>query len=1581
MAQSSQAQSVGHKRVSQVFRFLQALHQLRNPVQKQISEHSWTLWLHDLPDHSCIQMGDWAQKREVPEEAESEVPSDTIGSDTVGNDIVFKIQRPELTECPFPPLLLLIWLQPGWKEPERVVETIAQREDQDSDGQAITIKFEDAPERIIALQQWRGLRDAWAQAEVITRKAYNVFEKLYALHSQLQRESEVADLVIGDGQLRWKRADGDILYPVLIQRLQIEFRPSVPEFIVRETEDAAQFHTALFRAMSDVDGQRTGQLSAEQEIENYAPLEGKRTSDFLRRLAAQLAARGEFVGQGTPDAAQEYPRIGRDPVMFVRNRSQGFANALEAIRQQLPERVELPTALLNIVGETGVITEGQDSPALSAANAQQDDDVLFSKPANAEQLQIAQRLERNGCVLVQGPPGTGKTHTIANLLGHLLAQGKTVLVTSHTEKALRVVREQVVESLRPLCVSVLGNDGESNKQLENSVQAIVARQGDASTSEQQAARLAMRRADILNALREAQARLLRARIDEYRDVVVAGQSFAPSEAARKVCAGQAQDNWIPTPVEAGASLPLNIGELADLYATNTAVTPEDEQELSVNLPAPETLLTPADFAQVVAERERLAHENLAFHAELWNSPPPPTALQRLQSLLPQLVSAAQPLQTNETWRLAVVEAGMEGPARRKVWEELLSLIETVYGQAASAEEQIIRFGPVLSSETAFADQTRILNEIIAHLEKGGNLNKFTFLLHRAWQSFVQSARVGSETPHSLDHFRALRALADLQQARQELVGRWERLVTPLGGPAVAELGATPERACRQLSPVIQNGLNWQTATWQPLLQALQAQGLRWTEFFDSLPANFAANGNLLRLREALTALANGLVAAQCFRLQWKQCEQCLAGLESRMSMGEGNVSAHVVTQLREAVQQRDAQAYRIAWERLADLHYRHKALQQRRALLRRLEAAAPMWAAAIRERREPHNGAELPGDASSAWLWRQLNDELERRAAVSLEALQQEIDRLGEDLRQATAELIECRAWSAQLKRTTLQTRQALGGWLAVTKKIGGGKGKKVPRLLAEARRLLRSSREAVPVWITPLSRVVDNFDPRTTQFDVLIIDEASQCDLMGLIALYMAKSVVIVGDDEQVSPDAVAERVDEVQRLIDEHLEGVPNGILYDGQTSVYDLVKPSFGETLCLTEHFRCVPEIIQFSSHLSYEGKIKPLRDATNVRLKPHVIAHRVEGTSSRSNVNTEEAIAVTSLLIAATEQAEYEDCTFGIISLVGDEQARAIDTLLQSRMSTTEYAKRRIVCGNAAQFQGDERDVMFLSIVDGPQDGPLNLRREGPRGMWKKRYNVAASRARDQMWVVHSLQPDTDLKPGDIRQRLIKHAENPNALMQMLEDASKRAESEFERQVQSRLIRAGYRITPQWKVGGYRIDMVVEGSGKQLAVECDGDRYHPLDKLPDDMARQALLERLGWTFVRIRGSAFFRDPEIAMQPVFNRLNRMGIAPEARTSAGEEASKPTGSELQERVVRRAEELRRSWNEESERRTGRGNLPEKAVQTQTGSETPVLPTLTQAVVGQAAVGQGNGPAMHNVEFTSTAADNQQSLDITVLQ
>jgi very-short-patch-repair endonuclease len=188
-------------------------------------------------------------------------------------------------------------------------------------------------------------------------------------------------------------------------------------------------------------------------------------------------------------------------------------------------------------------------------------------------------------------------------------------------------------------------------------------------------------------------------------------------------------------------------------------------------------------------------------------------------------------------------------------------------------------------------------------------------------------------------------------------------------------------------------------------------------------------------------------------------------------------------------------------------------------------------------------------------------------------------------------------------------------------------------------------------------------------------------------------------------------------------------------------------------------------------------------------------------------------------------------------------------------------------------------------------------------------VAASRAKNQLWIVHSLNPDTDLKPGDLRLRLIKHAEDPQASRRQKETGEKRAESEFERLVLSDLTSAGYRVVCQWEVGAYSIDLVALGEdGKKVAIECDGDRFHPQEKLGADTARQMVLERLGWRFVRIRGTEYFRNRPATIQRVVRRFGELGISPIGAKTEAQPMPDPT-NDLRSRVIRKAQEIRDRW------------------------------------------------------------------------
>jgi very-short-patch-repair endonuclease len=152
---------------------------------------------------------------------------------------------------------------------------------------------------------------------------------------------------------------------------------------------------------------------------------------------------------------------------------------------------------------------------------------------------------------------------------------------------------------------------------------------------------------------------------------------------------------------------------------------------------------------------------------------------------------------------------------------------------------------------------------------------------------------------------------------------------------------------------------------------------------------------------------------------------------------------------------------------------------------------------------------------------------------------------------------------------------------------------------------------------------------------------------------------------------------------------------------------------------------------------------------------------------------------------------------------------------------------------------------------------------------------------------------DLNPSCLRHALLKYCQNPAvepspvgdfavSEIRSLAGSSDRAlvptpepfESWFEVDVFLKLVDRGYRVIPQHEVAGYRIDLVVEGMTGRLAVECDGDHWHGPERYEQDMGRQRDLERCGWIFWRLRGSAFALDSEAALRPLWEMLGRSGI-----------------------------------------------------------------------------------------------------------
>ena len=1440
-------------------------------------------------------------------ELEAAVPGLVAGDPTGADaDLVCRIEKLEMPPCPPIPESLAPYATGDWRAPEWTPDWKALPD---------PAEHPESAELYETLADWLRIRGAWLEARGEILPNHALFERLQDLRDHLSESNLRDECVIGTAIFTSNpdvtRAKNPVRWPLLVQPLVIELgssRRNLPVIEVRRNGDEDPRLLAEILAPFAEDGV---DLKAASRFEEWledagadANLAGDESlSEALEKFAASLHPDCRFVpaGEELPEGSGEKPAftLEASPVILIQPRPSGVRSAIRSIRKDIAEHRDVPAHLMEIVCPDVFPTLASGlTPTLSleaklAATAGEDPDVLLAKPANPEQLAIAHEVEHNNVVLVQGPPGTGKTHTIANLLGHFLSQGKRVLVTSQTTKALSVVKDLLPKEIQPLCVTMLGD----RKDLEQTSSELITRLTRLNVEDLEARirALGLERHRLGTALADRRRRIFEQRRIEHEAVEFNGRRYTLTEIAKFLREAERLQALIPGEVAEGP-MPLSFRELLELYGTNGRWDAETARDLSGLLPGFE-LLPDADtmrgmnrrWRDVLAEDagdvtidERRSASGERLHAFMKGGETLLVAPESGISALTPAMDLSPLTETDEMKRLAL-SLGLADEGCREAFEQLERELAAANELALAVDRaSLLDNRTVVIPDAIDADAAMKAAEWFTANDPDGSTGFLGRLFNKEAREAADAlagVEVDGSRPASKEAFEAVALHARLKAAVKTVARTWDSLAERADAPAFATYGNNAVRTLfTRYGTSLSDTCIWWRRVFVPYIEGLlsagiEAEGMKeLLESADPLEAarRFAtdvlAPVHTARHREAeLLALR-----------EWQATEsQKLYAAAPACATARRLAAATLV----------DPDAWELEAERLRKLLEDQPLFARRTELLERLRAAAPEWANAL-EAGEPGFTTSNPSpEITNAWLYRQLERIYTRATAADLDALQSDAERLCADLREATAQLAVAKAWLAVKSR--LSNGPALSNLfsLAAYMKRAVGRGRKSAAWRREVNRLLPACQQAVPVWIMMIQDALLNFST-ASKFDVIVVDEASQADMTALPLLYMGKKVIVVGDDRQVTPLSVGTSEAAVDALCARHLEGrVKEPKLYDSRLSLYGLVQSMAFPAHMLVEHFRSVPEIIGWCSRLSYNGTIRPLRDASSSSLKPAVLPWRTRGTAGDNGVNEEEAQAVIRLLRAMIHDPAYDGKTFGIIPMrsVYGAQVNRIRRLLVENFDPREIERRRIHCGISAEFQGDERDVVILSLVDSAAPGlPLRKETDGADGMMKKRWNVAVSRARDQLWLVHSFDPAAQLKPDDLRRSLFDWADGVMSGTIGAAEPFDLPDPEFTGQVLRALRKRGYRVEAGHDAGAWRLDMVVRARGRAAAIECDGSGREDEDAIRRDMERQTVLERAGWKFVRVRSADWFRRPEKTLERVCEALAALGIAPEPEDCA---------------------------------------------------------------------------------------------------
>lgn len=1278
-----------------------------------------------------------------------------------------------------------------------------------------------------------------------------IYNRLYSVYTRLKKEPELLELVYGNGQLQVDEMN-DIDHPLILQVVTLVFDAEAEAFAFVLTDKIPELYEGLLGLVEGLEEEAVIDLIKQFQNQCISPLDPNQVQTFCVQISDQ------FKEDSGVTLNPNYPTL------FLRKKQLGFQIALDYILEDLQKKKQVPPFIADIVGLGDMVRKNQNTKETMKKLALDvngiDQKILFTKPANKEQLLVAKHLERNEAVLVQGPPGTGKTHTIANMIGHLLAEGKRILVTSYSEKALDVVKAQVIPELQSLCISLL-KDAESRNELEETLEAIHQVRATLERSEL-SRRVAMHeknREACLRSLDKLNSELKNHKLIEYTTIKVAGKTYKTLEAARYIHEKREACQWLPGPVRHGSLLPLGEDKIQELYEIKKTLTKEDTLICELELDQA-GVLTP-DQLKVCIEAEKIFKKKkqpkwLSYFKEdesLYE-------IGTLKELIGNIKLIQEQVHLEDPWCMAVLEAGREDKAKEQ-WQTLAVQIKEVYQLSLTYADEMMAYEPKILPIDEKIKPLDLYSQINQKLQSAGKLSKMTLLLNPQMKTLIQASRVGNKQPETMQEFEVLIHHMVLQEQREALKARWERQMVPLGAQAIKDMEVPFEITCQKYGDAILKYLDWYKKKWMPIAKQLGQYGVDVEGLIEQQDFTKSSHGQVHYLYHTVMKEVLEVLDYQVAKCEKTKATREKNEFEKWLNALEMVKESKILTQLKDTLKTKDVEQYNEAYEAFLEARDKGAKVKRKADLLDKLAFAAPGWANYLQAFKEEDEEIVVPSQVEEAWLWRQFVEILSKRHERTASMIKEDIKDAEKRLNYHTKQLVCDKAWLHKLvdfdaNRSEIQ---AIEGWKQLILKMGAGTGKNRELLKKEARKLMPKCQKAVPVWIMPLDKVAEHFDPRENVFDVVIIDEASQADVTALIALYLGKQVLIVGDDEQVSPLAVGENTEETQRLIKTYLEDIPNHYLYSGRFSIYDLAQLSGYQPVRLREHFRCVPDLIGYSNALAYKGQIEPLREKSKI-FTPSLITRYLPEGKEEGQINEVEAKAIVEQILACCMDEVYANKTFGVISLKGDKQAAYIDSLLQKEMTARAYEKRHILCGGPAHFQGDERDVIFISMVDSKGDKEtLRLMTYGTDNLYKKRYNVAMSRGRDQVFIMHSFNPETDLKDEDIRKELFAYCSNYGKEQDLTKKHFEETLVPFEQEIKEALEARGFKVRSHTPSGTCLTGLVIEGEEREIRLICESEKYQEGTALEDEINRLAVLERIGWEMVYVSASCFYQDPE--------------------------------------------------------------------------------------------------------------------------
>mgnify|MGYP004569831521 FL=1 len=1308
----------------------------------------------------------------------------------------------------------------------------------------------------------------------LIRKYNSIYEMFFELNRRKNEFEEKIEVILGKGLFVYKTKEGYLIRRHIFEApIKIDIKQENNTIYLRiDKESKANIEHNFLAGFDFKIKDRDSLLKLENECEEQYLMKDKINFDELYKRYLNCASfkyeyvKDTFYSDVEPEKAYIF---NKDNIIVRKKQPTLWMEDLNDIVNKIDNNEFKPENILPYL-----IVEKEDEKIKELLYSEDNEEslVLFPLASNEEQYKVVRQTNDSNLVLVQGPPGTGKSHTIANLISNYVSYGKKILVTSEKSKALEVIKDKLPIEIRDLSMTLL-TDTQNNNELSNSIQIVLDKYKDKDylyEYQNKIENLEKRLSEITELKKNNYDQIMQILLNnshDYKDEVLSLvdiklDSYRLVDIAKylnnntKYNYIEDTNNYNNISFDKEMLLEINaiindLRKYKDFIVGREFDLPEQIDWESYELAIEN--IKKIENSQIVDEliKEGIDDRNLKDYDI---------------NMLSNTISNVIKLE-NLYDRKYIIENCTYKPRMTNL-QAIIDDCNKSKEFFENTETELIGNNIELKSNEKI-NLSKALNTVYEALTNDGKISILEKIKYKKEISELSNIIVNNKRlDENITEENLKLALAKIKYELK--VGKIKNdIAGTLRESSLWELVNEKEfsRTLEVLIDMLSTFINYSQIV---------------TDLKDALSDIFRTNVKVLQYikneeyEKIYEEITKAIDYSEYLNSQTSYDDK-LHNLET-LSVKTYDVFEKII----EAIKDKDIESFKNEREKIEKIYIVDEKYNK---LKRKYENETQNYPAFINKyiSIEDEERRNIIKNFDEILKYYRLNmyffyQELNNQKFSELLDKKEKIQKQEKDI---VVKLIEQKSWYNQINNMTNTICKALSQWLSLKTKLGKGTGKRANIIRREMQEQMQVAKEAIPIWIMPLDKVIEQYPySNKPQFDVVIMDESSQSSIISLTALLRGKKMIIVGDDKQISPISVGITIDSLKALQSKYLTNIGLGVGFDMDMSIYDLAQNVCGsKKVVLKEHFRCLPEIIGFSNKYFYGDQINCLK----VRSKENTIKNPIEtyyledatvnAVSSNYLINKKEIDKIIEILKSIENNKLYNKKDIGIIVLQNSNaQIKTLNTAIWQNFSSDFIKERKIKIGNSYEFQGDERDVIILSMVISKKqdDGETRIVKALTTKEFERSFNVAASRAKEQVILVYSIHPN-ELSKECLRYKLITYYNTFDKNEKI--DRDIKLNTDFEKELYIELRKNKIDAMSHFKIGKYELDFVIDDeNGKKIAIQCDGDECKSKEEYEADISEQDVLIRCGWKFIRVRASQFYANKEKTVSELIIKINNI-------------------------------------------------------------------------------------------------------------